>query len=54
MRKFKVEIARTEYLSQTIEVEAENQGQAMDIAWDNAGKWHCVDAEEFTNTVEAL
>lgn len=54
MRKFKIELARTEYLSQIIEVEAENQKQAMDIAWDRSGKWQCVDAEEFTNTVEEL
>ena len=54
MKKFKVELARTEYLSQVIEVEAENQKDAMDKAWDLSGKWQCVDAEEFTNGVEEL
>lgn len=54
MTKYKVELARTEYLSQVIEVEANSQQEAMDIAWDRSGKWECVEADEFTNTVEVI
>ena len=52
--KYKIELARVEYLSQVIEVEADSQDQAMDKAWDQSGKWSCVDAEEFTNNVESV
>lgn len=52
--KYKVELARVEYLSQVVEVEADSQSQAMDMAWDQSGKWACVDAEEFTNNVEVV
>lgn len=52
--KYKVTLARTEYLSQTFEIEAENAEEAQEIAWDQSGDWKCVEAEEFTNGVEKL
>lgn len=54
--KYKVELARVEYLSQVIEIEADSQAQAMDMAWEQAGdqRWACVEAEEFTNNVEEV
>jgi hypothetical protein len=52
--KYKIELARVEYLSQVIEVEADSQDQAIDMAWDQSGKWQCVEAEEFTNNVGAV
>lgn len=52
--KYKVQLARTEYLSQEIEVEADSEDEAQDQAWDLSGEWKCVSAEEFTNGIECL
>jgi hypothetical protein len=52
--KYKVQLARTEYLSQEIEVEADSEDEAQDQAWDLSGEWECVSAEEFTNGIECL
>jgi len=52
--KYKVQLARTEYLSQEIEVEADSRDLAYDSAWDLSGEWECVYAEEFTNGIECL
>ena len=54
MTKYEVTLARVEYLSQKFIVEAESPEQAQELAWDQAGKWRCVDAEEFTNGVEEV
>jgi hypothetical protein len=54
MTKYRVMLARTEYLAQYVEVEAESKEDAQDKAWDKAGKWKCVEAEEFTNGVEEI
>ena len=54
MIKYEVTLARVEYLSQKFIVEAESPEQAQELAWDQSGKWRCVDAEEFTNGVEEV
>ena len=54
MTKYRVQLARTEYLAQYVEVEAASQSEALDKAWDQAGKWKCVEAEEFANEVEEI
>jgi hypothetical protein len=54
MKKYEVKLARVEYLSQKFIVEAETEEKAQELAWDQSGKWRCVDAEEFTNGVEEL
>jgi hypothetical protein len=52
--KYRVQLARTEYLAQYIEVEANSPEAAQDLAWDKSGKWQRVDAEEFINGVEEV
>jgi len=52
--KYRVLLCRIEYLSQYIEVETDSPDDAQDMAWDQAGKWKCVEAEEFTNGVEEI
>lgn len=54
MTKYKVTLVRVEYLSQIVEVEAENQAAALDAAWDTSGKWTRVDAEEFAEDVAVI
>ena len=54
MKKYGVTMARTEYLTQYIEIEADNEEAAIDKAWDQSGFWQRVEAEEFTNGVEEL
>ena len=54
MIKYEVTLARVEYLAQKFIVEAESPEQAQELAWDQSGKWRCVDAEEFTNGVEEV
>ena len=54
MTKYKVTLVRVEYLSQIVEVEADNQAAALDAAWDKSGKWTRVDAEEFAEDVEVM
>ena len=54
MTKYKVQLARTEYLSQVIEVEADSPEDAQDQAWDLSGFWQRVEAEEFTNGIEEV
>lgn len=54
MTKYKVTLVRVEYLSQIVEVEAENQAAALDAAWDKSGKWTRVDAEEYADDVEVI
>jgi hypothetical protein len=51
MKTYKIELARVEYYSQVIEVEADSEDNAKDKAWDKSGNWKLVDAEEFTNTI---
>ena len=51
---YKIQLARTEYYYQIIEIEADNEDQAIDLAWDKSGKWLLADAEEFTNGTELL
>ena len=52
--KYKVMLARTEYLAQYVEVEAATEEEAQDKAWDKSGQWKCVEAEEFTNGIEEI
>jgi len=53
-RKYKVTLARTEYLQQVIEVEAESAELANENAWDLSGEWVCVDTEESLDSIECL
>ena len=52
--KYEVTLARTEYLAQKFIVEADSPEAAQDLAWDQSGKWRCVEADEFTNGIEEL
>lgn len=52
MAKYTVTLARVEYLSQVVEVEADSLDDAQDLAWDQSGKWSRVDSEEFLNNIE--
>ena len=52
--RYRVQLARTEFLYQTIEVEADSPEAAQDKAWDQSGFWQRVEAEEFTNGIEEL
>ena len=52
--KYRVMLARTEYLAQFVEVEADSPDDAQDKAWDKSGQWKCVEAEEFTNGIEEI
>jgi hypothetical protein len=52
--KFKIQLARTEYLAQEIEVEANNREEAQEKAWDKSGDWECVSAEEFVNHIVCI
>jgi hypothetical protein len=54
MPKFKVKLSRLEYLIEHIVVDAKDAEEAQDIAWDESGKWECVNAEESTESVEEL
>lgn len=54
MPRYKVKLSRLEYLIEYIEVEAEDQEEAEEIAWDQSGDWECVNAEESTESVEEL
>ena len=54
MPKFKVTLSRLEYLIEHIVVDAKDAEEAQDIAWDESGKWECVNAEESTESVEEL
>lgn len=49
--KYQIQLARTEYLTQVIEVEANSKEEAQEIAWDRSGDWKCVEAEEFVYDV---
>jgi hypothetical protein len=50
--KYKINLARTEYYYQVVEVDTDTEEQAIDMAWDQSGKWLFADAEEFTNGIE--
>ena len=52
--RYQVMLARTEYLAQVIEVEADTKELAIDKAWDLSGKWKCVEADEFTNEIQEV
>lgn len=54
MAKYEVTLSRVEYLSQKFIVEADNEQAAQDAAWDQSGKWRCVEAEEFTNDIKEV
>lgn len=52
--KYGITLARTEYLVQYFEIEADSVEAAQDKAWDLSGEWKCVEAEEFTNGAEVV
>jgi len=52
--KYGITLARTEYLVQYFEIEADSPQAAQEKAWDQSGKWRCVEAEEFTNDIKEL
>ena len=54
MKKYRVILARTEYYAKEFILEAVDEEDAVDKAWDQSGNWQKVDAEEFTNGVEAV
>ena len=54
MKTYKITLARVEYYSEVIEVTAESEELANEMAWDRSGNWKQVDAEEFTNGIEEL
>ena len=37
--KYKINLARTEYYYQVVEVDTDTEEQAIDIAWDQSGKF---------------
>jgi hypothetical protein len=49
MSKYRIQLARTEYLAQEVEVEANSREEAQEKAWDKSGDWKCVSEEEFVN-----
>jgi hypothetical protein len=54
MKKFKVTLARTEYLYQNFMVEADTPEEAQEIAWDRSGDWEVADASEFVDHIECI
>jgi hypothetical protein len=54
MKKYRVVLARTEYYAKEFILEAVDEEDAVDKAWDQSGNWQKVDAEEFTNGVEEV
>jgi hypothetical protein len=54
MKKYRVILARTEYYAKEFILEAKDEEDAVDKAWDQSGNWQKVDAEEFTNGVEEI
>ena len=48
MPKFKVILSRVEYYQDVIYVDADNEEDANDSAWDKSGDWRLIDTEEFT------
>jgi hypothetical protein len=54
MKQYRVILARTEYYAKEFILEAENEEDAQDKAWNMSGNWQKVEAEEFTNGVEEV
>jgi hypothetical protein len=55
MKKFKVTLARTEYLYQDVMVEADTPEEAQEMAWDRSGQWESIcNAEEFVNDIVCI
>lgn len=54
MAKYEVTLTRVEYLSQKFIIEADDKQAAQDAAWDQAGKWRCVDSEEYTDDIKEI
>jgi hypothetical protein len=51
---YRVELHRTEYLSDSIDVEADDEESAQDKAWDLSGNWKRVDADESIYSVTEI
>jgi hypothetical protein len=54
MKTFRVCLARVEYYAKEYIIEAANEEEATDKAWDMSGNWQRVDSEEFTNGCEEI
>jgi len=54
MMRYEVTLSRVEYLSQKFIIEAESEEAAQEAAWDQSGKWRCVEAEEFTDDIKEV
>ena len=54
MKTFRVMLSRVEYYAKEYIVEAIDEGNAIDQAWDMSGNWQRVDSEEFTNGCEEI
>jgi hypothetical protein len=52
--RYEVTLSRVEYLSQKFIIEAESEEAAQEAAWDQSGKWRCVEAEEFTDDIKEV
>lgn len=52
MKKYNVILHRTEYYYTALEIEANSEDEAQDIAWDQSGNWQLADAEEYTDYIE--
>lgn len=54
MKKWNVTLSRVEYLSATVEVEAETEEEAREKALDEAPDWSCKDADQQVEDVTEL
>jgi hypothetical protein len=54
MKTFRVELGRVEYYAKEYIIEAANEEDAIDKAWDMSGNWQRVESEEFTNGCKEL
>jgi hypothetical protein len=54
MKTYRIDLARVEYYAKEYIIEAANQEDAIDKAWDMAGNWQRVESEEFTNGCEEI
>jgi hypothetical protein len=52
--KYEVILTRTETFSQAFRIEANSPEEAQEIAWDRAGNWSFIDAEEETYKIEEM
>jgi hypothetical protein len=54
MKTFRVILSRVEYYAKEYIVDATDESNAIDHAWDMSGNWQRVESEEFTNGCEEI